>query len=286
MKFVSVAACCLVALMLWPVLAFGFRPLNPDDVARRSVEAAEAQFRVSNHAELYHYTRVDNAGDAHSGRMFIIYTYSEGEVRGVFRLLPRDDFAGATLLYRQALQAGSRPQLFLHDPAKGHSGELPTHQWWSRLGDTDWRCWLILDEDKNPWDYMAVDHITYRGHSVNVIRARYSDRELSSRTGVHFRRLYLDRQRSLAHAIEYLDRAGRPLTVLELLEHRQYELGGETQFRTRRLLLHNFQDNTLTTMVRQGSRFNTELPVELFFPGEIGNWDERWDREVLTILGE
>ncbi|MGF1451296.1 MAG: tetratricopeptide repeat protein, partial [Opitutales bacterium] len=154
------------------------------------------------------------------------------------------------------------------------------------LGDTDWRCWLIIDEDKNPWRYVKVDHIVYRGHPVNVITARYDDRTVASLTGVRQRRLYLNRERDIGHAVEYLDHRGDPLTVLELLEHQAFELEGKTQFRTRRLLLHNFEEQTMTAQVRRDTVFNTQLPEELFEPEQIDEWDGRWDAEVMRLLGD
>jgi len=264
--------------------AFGFRPLTPEGVARRRIAASEANFRVENHAELYRYTQVDRNGVARSGEMLIIYAYDEAEVRGVFRVLPREGFAGATLLYRQSLSGPGEPEIYLDDPARGIRGRLLVGQWWTRVGDTDWRAWLILDEDKNPWRYERVDHVRYRGHSVNVIQARYADLRVAAQTGVHGRRLYLDRERDLAHAVEYLDRQGNLLICLDLLEQQAFQLDGETQFRTRRLIVHNHEDNSFTALVRRATRFNSELPDALFDPRELTNWTARWDASLLSAL--
>lgn len=273
----------LVALAASVSPLAAFRPVNPQETAKREVEASEASFEVRSHLELYRYSRIDREGYAVSGRMLMTYAYSETEVQGCFRLLPQLDDPGVTLLYRQLLADGS-PELWLHDPAAGVSGKLAPNLWWGRLGDTDWRCWMILDEDKSPWRYLGVSPQVFRGNPVNVVQARYDDEALARMTGVRGRRLYLGRQTDLFYAVEYLNRQDQPLTVLEAFDHQQYEVDGRMQKRPRRLVLHNLEDQSITVLVRAQSRFNDNLPEALFAPENLTTWAESFDEALLERL--
>lgn len=271
-----------ILLLLFTALsALGFRAISPEERARELIRRAENHFGVSEHAELYHYVRVTNQGKVYEGKMLIIFRYQDKEVNGVFRLLPDDDNEGVTLISKQT--PGEIPQVSHYDDNTDRGGMIKMEDMHQKLGDTDWFFEGIFDDDKNSWNYKNTATVQYRGESVDVIEARYTDPEMRKHAGYDYRRIYLRTSDDAPMCSEFY-RDDSLIYAIDLLNHENFEFQGKQQVRTKQLQLIDFTAGSTTILTRIRSNWNPMLEDHIFELSFAEKWDEEADEMIASKL--
>jgi len=271
----------LLLVFILAVAGLGFRMISPEEKAREKVLNAERHFGIREHAELYRYARITNEGEVFQGEMLIIFRYGEKEVNGVFRLLPDDDNEGVTLISKQA--KGEFPQLSVYDHNKDEGGPVKPEELRQKLGDTDWFFEGVYDDDKNSWSYKNVGVISYRGQTVDVIQAAYTNPDLKAATGYDYRRVYIRQSDEAPMCLEFYD-DGNVIYAIDLLNRDHFQYQGRDQIRTKQLQLIDYVAGSTTVLTRVRSNWNPLLPDNLYDLDFADDWDAETDAKIVSRL--
>lgn len=258
-----------------------FRPAY--NAGQQLIEAAEKNFTVSSHIELYKVYHIELDGTLTQRRMFLMYQYDEDQVYGLWRLLEEADQTGITLHSHQT--KGKQPRLYLHDPTRNLSGEILGRDKRIPFGRTNWFLEDIYDDDKEDWNYarQPVERFFNNLNAYPII-ATYKDPVLSNESHYKKRIIYLNQKDERFLRSDFYDFRNVLLKTIEV--DLPVNVGSESkpQYRAQRIIIRNHQNHSVTFMLLTKSKFNQPIGKKYFTPDFIQSWTQADDIKLENML--
>jgi hypothetical protein len=268
-----------VALAAAPL--HGFRPFS--DESEDLVTALESKFQAVHQVELYQASIFQKDGTILHSQLLLFYQYDAEEVNGLWRVLPGDGFAGATLLSLQGPDYNP-PRLFYKDGARKVGSWVEGEDKRQRLGPSGWNLEDIYDDDKEDWNYTRGTSQLIGNAFCSRIDQSYRDPILRRESAYGSRRVFISAETSLFKQSDYLDREGRLIKSLMADNHVNLGTPGSPRYRARTLIIRHFIDGSTTVLTLTHANYECELPSDFFTQKTVRNWDEEDDANYLNLV--
>jgi hypothetical protein len=260
----------LVAAMLLS-LSLGVAPmrsdseeLSVDEIIRRWIEKQASKSEL---VFVRMHRRVP-ARDVQEHRLLAVYRSRDGGGQDYFfRLVAPADVEGVTVLVHDDGKGEARQ--FLHLPSIGKMRRLTTDARRQPFLNSDFTYEDLQREIPALQSYQRLPDAKIRG--IESYRVRAFDKNKDAGGAYSHRDLFIDKSSFRMHQVDFFDRDGKLVKVMQADEYDSPHITGATK-RPRRLTMANLATGSSTEFLVVESKLDEPMDPALFTPEKLEKW--------------